>query len=50
MAKEFVSSAGWQPARRDVAKEFVSSVGWQPAEAVCAGKGLFVCRLAACTA
>ena len=46
-AGKLFSSAGCQPARRDVAKEFVSSVGWQPAEALCAGKALFVCGLAA---
>ena len=63
--EKLFSSAGWQPARRDVAKEFVSSAGWQPAEALyvpeklfsfagwqpaealCAGKALFVCGLAA---
>ena len=48
--EKLFSSAGWQPARRDVAKEFVSSAGWQPAEALCAGKALFVCGLAARTA
>ena len=47
MPEKFFSSAGWQPARRDVAKKFVSSAGWQPAEALCAGKALFVCGLAA---
>ena len=48
--EKLVSSAGWQPARRDVAKEFASSAGWQPAEALCAGKVLFFCGLAARTA
>ena len=40
------------PQRRDVPRKtsFVSSAGWQPAEALCAGKALFVCGLAARTA
>ena len=52
--KSLISSAGWQPARRDVAKEFVSSAGWQPAEALDVPEKLymclFVCGLAARTA
>ena len=50
MPEKFFSSAAWQPARRDVTKEFVSSAGGQPAEALCAGRALVVCGLAARTA